>query len=264
MTLPTASDLDAFAALAVRLADAARPIARKYFRGRFAIDDKPDSSPVTVADREIEAALRVLIEAEFPGHGIFGEEHGRVRMESDYVWVIDPIDGTQGFVTGKPLFGSLIALAYKGRPVVGVIETPATGERWVGVAGRPTTFDGREVRVRPTADLAASWMYSTTPHMFLGDDAIAFESLRGRVKKSLYGADCYAYGLLANGSVDIVCEASLKPYDYCALVPVVEGAGGVITDWEGRPLTVNSGSRVLAAGDARVHGAALEALGSAA
>ncbi|MEO5335808.1 MAG: histidinol-phosphatase [Magnetospirillum sp. WYHS-4] len=260
MSEPTGRDLDVFAALAIRLADAARPIARKYFRGAFAVDDKADSSPVTIADREIEAALRALIEQAFPDHGIFGEEHGRTRMEADYIWVIDPIDGTQGFVTGKPLFGSLIALTYKGRPVVGVIETPATGERWVGVKGRPTLFDGREVRVRACADLARGWLYATTPHMFAGAEAEAFDRLRGRVKKSLYGADCYAYGLLANGTVDLVCEASLKPYDYCALVPVVEGAGGVISDWEGRPLTVASGSRVLAAGDAAAHRAALTAL----
>lgn len=263
MSGSSASDLDGFIDLAIRLADAAGPIARKYFRGRFEVDDKADSSPVTIADREIEAAIRSLIAETFPDHGILGEEEGRERMEADHVWVIDPIDGTQGFVTGKPLFGTLIALTHRGRPIVGVIDAPATGERWLGATGRPTRFCGQPARVRGCAGLDKAWLYATTPDMFVGPEVEAFGRLRGRVKKSLYGADCYAYGLLANGSVDLVCEASLKPYDFCALAPVIEGAGGIVTDWEGRPLTIESGGRVLAAGDKIAHGAALAALGGA-
>ncbi len=253
-------DLDTWTALAERLADAARPIALTYFRGDLDIEAKADMTPVTVADREAEAAMRALIEDAFPDHGIFGEEFGTVRPDAEHLWVLDPIDGTKSFVTGKPLFGTLIALLHRGRPVVGVIDAPALGERWVGAAGRATTFNGRPVRARPCTDLARAWLYATSPHMFEPDDVAAFERLRRRAHQAVYGADCYAYGLLAAGFVDLVAEAGMQPYDYCALVPVVEGAGGVITDWRGGPLTIGSDGRVLAAGDAAVHAAALQAL----
>ena len=233
-------EVDAAVELAERLADAARPIARRYFRSALTIDDKPDTSPVTAADREIEATLRGMIEEAFPDHGIVGEEHGTVRADAAFVWVIDPIDGTKSFVTGKPLFGTLIALLRDGAPVVGVIEMPALGERWIGAEGRATTFNGEAVTARPCADAADAWLYATSPQMFEGADAAAFDRLQSRCKAAIFGADCYAYGLVANGTADLVCEASTQPYDYCALVPVVEGAGGVITDWQGAPLGLTS------------------------
>lgn len=254
------TDLHAAAALAEQLADAARPIARRYFRSGIGFERKADASPVTAADREVERMLRDMIEAVFPDHGIFGEEHGRVRLDSPWVWVLDPIDGTKSFVSGKPLFGTLIALLHDGDPVLGVIEMPALNERWVGVQGRPTTFNGEPVAARTCAGLADAWLYATSPLMFKGDDAAAFDRLQTACHTAVFGADCYAYGLIANGSVDVVCEASTQPYDYCALVPVVRGAGGVITDWQGAPLGLTSDGRVLAAGDARVHDAALRAL----
>jgi inositol-phosphate phosphatase / L-galactose 1-phosphate phosphatase / histidinol-phosphatase len=254
------SDPDDALTLAVRLADAARPIAVRYFRSGLAIDRKADTTPVTEADREVERQLRAMIEDAFPDHGILGEEHGAVRLDARSVWVIDPIDGTKGFVTGKPLFGTLIAMLRDGAPLVGVIEVPALGERWVGTEGRPTTFNGRAVTVRACADLRDAWVYSSTPYMFQGADAVAFDRLRAETREPVFGADCYAYGLLANGTIDLVCEAMMHPYDYCALVPVVEGAGGVITDWQGAPLGLRSDGRVLAAGDARAHAAALALL----
>lgn len=252
--------LSTAAAAAERMADAVRPIVLAYFRQGVAIDAKADASPVTVADREAEARIREMIEDQFPDHGILGEEHGSVRLDAEFVWVLDPIDGTKSFVTGKPLFGTLIALARHGRPVVGVIDAPALDERWVGVAGRPSTFNGAPASVRDCPGLDQAWLYATSPQMFEGGDAAAFENLRRQCRASMYGADCYAYGLLANGTVDLVCEASTKPYDYCALVPVIEGAGGIITDWAGRPLEIQSDGRVLAAGDALLHTAALAAL----
>ena len=256
----TGSDLDAFFALAERLADATGPIARTYFRGRFSVDDKADSSPVTQADREMEAVMRELIEDTFPDHGIFGEEYGKTRMDAEWVWVLDPIDGTQGFVTGKPLFGTLIALTRGGRPVLGVIDAPATGERWVGGEGRPTTFCGNRVTVRDCDDLGKAWLYTTSPYLFPDGDDAAFERLRLKAKKTNFGTDCYAYGMVAGGWADVVAESGLKPYDYLALAPVVEGAGGIITDWSGQPLDLESDGRVLASGDRRVHRAALTAL----
>lgn len=250
----------AFADVAGRLADAAARVAMKYFRRDLAVDDKTDRSPVTGADREAEAAMRDILGAAFPEHGVYGEELGKVRIDAEYVWVLDPIDGTQSFVTGKPLFGTLIALTRRGVPVLGVMDAPALNERWIGIEGRPTTFNGAPARVRGCAELDQAWLYATSPQMFPGGDFDAFERLRARVRRAVYGAECYAYGLLASGHVDLVAEATMAPYDFLALAPIVAGAGGVITDWGGEPLTLASGSRVLAAGDARIHGPALEAL----
>ena len=250
----------AFADVAGRLADTAAAIAMKYFRRDLAVDDKTDLSPVTGADREAEAAMRDILGAAFPEHGIYGEEMGKVRIDAEYVWVLDPIDGTQSFVTGKPLFGTLIALTRLGVPVLGAMDAPALNERWVGIEGRPTTFNGAPARVRGCAELGQAWLYATSPQMFPGGDFDAFERLRARVRRAVYGAECYAYGLLASGHVDLVAEATMQPYDFLALAPIVAGAGGVITDWRGDPLTLGSGGRVLAAGDARIHGAALEVL----
>lgn len=254
---------EAFAVAAVaaeRMADAVRPIVLSYYRGSVPAEVKPDDTPVTAADRDAETRMREMIEDAFPSHGILGEEHGAVRLDAENVWVLDPIDGTKSFITGKPLFGTLIALVHRGRPVVGIIDVPALSERWVGIEGRPTTLNGRAVAVRPCPALAEGWLYATSPEMFIGSDAAAFERLRLKCRGAIYGADCYAYGLLANGTVDLVCEASTKPYDYCALVPVVQGAGGFISDWQGEPLGLASDGRVLAAGDAAAHDAALAAL----
>ena len=242
-----------FLPLAERLADAAGVIARRHFRSRLAIDTKADNSPVTIADREAETAMRTLLAEAVPEHGILGEEHGSERLDADYVWVLDPIDGTQGFATGKPLFGVLVALTHKGRPVLGVIDHPALGERWTGATGRPTLYNGKPAGTRACAALSQAWMYATSPHMFDAETFPRFEALRKNCLRALYGADCYAYCLLASGHVDLVVEAALKPYDFCALVPVIEGAGGIVTDWAGQALTIASPGRVVAAGDANRH-----------
>jgi len=261
---PPEADADALLGLALRLADAAAPVAMSYFRQPLGIDAKADASPVTAADREAEAAMRRLIGEAHPEHGIYGEEQGQEHLEAEYVWVLDPIDGTQSFVTGKPLFGILIALLRHGVPVIGVMDAPALKERWIGCAGRPTTFNGRPARVRPCARLAEAWLYATSPHMFPGADFTAFERLRRGTRRAIYGAECLAYGLLANGTVDLVVESTMKPYDYMALVPIVTGAGGLITDWRGDALGLESDGRVLAAGDERLHRAAMAVLGDGA
>ncbi len=253
-------DLDAFLALALRLADAAGAEIRPYFRRPLVIDDKPDLTPVTAADRAAEAAMRALIEAHFPEHGIVGEEFGRVREDAEFVWVLDPIDGTKSFISGVPLFGTLIALTRRRRPILGIIDQPISRERWVGATGRPTTLNGAPIHCRACPALAAATLFATTPDMFKGDDAIAFARVSAAVKLTRFGADCYAYGLLAAGFVDLVLEASLKPYDFCAMVPIVEGAGGVATDWRERALDLASDGRILIAGDRRAHQAALALL----
>jgi len=255
---------EACLALARKLADAAAPITLRYFRGGLSgieIDAKDDLSPVTAADREAEQMMRGLIEAAFPGHGIHGEELGKTRTDADYVWYLDPIDGTQSFVTGKPLFGTLIGLAWKGTPVLGVMDIPALGERWTGAAGHQTTFNGTPVWARACTVLSQAWLYATSPQMFPEGDFAAFEALRKQCRRAVYGAECYAYGLLVNGNVDVVCESTMQPYDFAALVPIVAGAGGIITGWRGEGLTVpETEGRVLAAGDRHVHQAALKIL----
>ncbi len=235
-------------ALAKRLADTSGAIIRRHFRRRIAVDEKADRTPVTIADRAAEAAMRRLIAARFPDHGILGEEYGRRNTEADYVWVLDPIDGTKSFISGVPLFGTLIALTYRGKPVLGVIDQPILRERWIGATGRRTTLNGKPIKTRPCRRLAAATLYATAPDMFPRREAAAFARLKRRVKLARFGADCYAYALLASGFIDLVVEADLKPYDFCALAPVIEGAGGAIGDWKGKRLDLASDGRVVAAG----------------
>ena len=261
---PSPSEATAYVEFAHRLANAAGAVVRKYFRAPLAIDEKADASPVTVADREAEASMRALIAIHHPEHGILGEEEGAERIGAEWVWVLDPIDGTRAFIAGKPTFATLIALVLRGVPVLGVIDQPVARERWVGVAGAATRFNGQAVSTRACARLDRAILNTTAPDLFAGADATAFARLSAAVKHTLYGGDGYAYGLLAGGFIDLVAEADLKPYDFCALAPVVVGAGGVMTDWRGSSLTVESDGRVVAAGDAAVHGLALAALGTTA
>lgn len=255
------ASLDGFIRLAERLADASGMIIQHYWRTEIAVDDKADLSPVTVADREAEAAMRKLIETAFPDHGIVGEEYGPSRLDAPYVWVLDPIDGTKSFITGKPLYGTLIGLLHKGEALVGVINMPALGERWVGAAGRGTRFNGRPVKTRACEALGKAALFTTTPYMFKTEaDRAAYEQVRTSVKLAMFGTDCYAYGLVANGTADLVIEGGLGLYDYAGPIAVIEAAGGIITDWHGRPLGLKSDGRVIAAGDRRCHEQALALL----
>lgn len=248
-------------ALAHRLADASGAVIRRHFRTPFAIVEKADRTPVTIADREAEEAIRALITAARPDHGIVGEEFGSERAEARHVWVLDPIDGTGSFATGKPVFGTLIALLEDGEPVLGVIDQPVTGERWIGARGHATKLNGQTVRTRPCAGLNSAWLDSTSPTLFGREEGKAFDRLAAACLRTRWGTDCYAYAVLATGFVDVVAETGLKLHDFAALVPVVQGAGGLITDWAGRPLDRHSRGDVLAAGDARVHAEAVRALG---
>src|SRR5689334_9438235 len=248
-----------FLALAERLADASGKIVRRYFRTGVEIITKADASPVTIADRETEQALRQLVKLAYPSHGLLGEEFPPERADAEFVWIFDPIDGTKSFITGRPLFGTLIALLHRGKPILGVIDHPAIGERWIGASGHPTTFQGKPVKVRSCADIGKAVLAASSPHMF-GTEAAAeaFARVQRKAGLTLYGADCYAYGLVASGFHDLVVEANNGIHDFLPLVPVVEGAGGIITDWEGKPLGVKSGDKVLAAGDKRIYDAALK------
>jgi len=259
--MSAADAASAYLAFAGDLADAAGAAIRPHFRTPIPVDDKEDRTPVTGADRAAEQAVRDLIAKRHPDHGMIGEEFGGFRVDARFVWVVDPIDGTKSFISGVPLFGTLIALLADGRPILGIIDQPISGERWIGAAGRASTFNGRAIRSRACAALSEASLHTTSPLNFSEDEAPAFARLQAQVKRPLYGWDCYAYAQLASGFIDLVVEAGLKPFDYLALVPVIEGAGGVISDWSGRPLDRAADGRVIAAGDPRLHARAIAILG---
>lgn len=255
----------AFIDLALNLADASGPVILDYFRTNLAVEQKADASPVTRADRETETVLREMLAAEAPDHGVLGEEYGSERLDAEYVWVLDPIDGTRAFVNGIPLFGTLIALTQNGTPVLGVIDHPALDERWLGVAGAPSLHWGRgdngvPVQSRPCGGLDQARLCATSPEMFSSDQLVRFQNVSAAARDTRFGTDCYAYSMVASGQTDLVVEAGMQPYDYLAHAVVVAGAGGIITDWQGAPLTLASPGTVLAAGDQKVHAAALELL----
>ncbi len=233
--------------LAKKLADTASAITLPYFRQNPEAFTKKDLTPVTIADREAEKAMRTLIEKTFPKHGIIGEEFEDKNINAKYVWALDPIDGTRSFVAGMPLFGTLVSLLKDGYPIIGIIDMPALNERWVGCEGKTTLFNDRSVQVRSCKNIGEAWLYATSPQMFIEDDFKAFERVRKKTYCTLYGIDCYAYGLLANGTCDLVVEANMGIYDFCALVPIIIGAGGCMVDWQGKPLSMQSDGRVIAA-----------------
>ena len=256
----TRPDLEELADFAAELADAAGPIIRQHFRTGLAVEAKADESPVTAADRAVEKRLRELIEARWPDHGIAGEEYGLKAPDADYVWSLDPIDGTKAFITGRPTFGTLICLVERRIPLLGVVDCPILNERWVGGRERPTTLNGQPMQRRPARSLAEATLATTSPHMFNGWETTAFERLRADVKLPVYGGDCHNYGLVALGTLDLVVEADLQDYDYLAPAAVIAGAGGIVTDWDGVPVTLGSTSRVLAARTPELHAQALKRL----
>lgn len=238
--------------LANALADAAGAAIRPWFRRPFLVETKEDFSPVTIADREAEAAIRALLAHHRPDDGVIGEEYGDDRPDAARVWVLDPIDGTRSFIAGRAIFGTLIALMEDGVPVLGIIDQCIAGDRWVGGTGHPTLLNGHRAHVRRRNAAAGAHLATSSPHYFNADDLRAFERVRADAFDTLYGGDCHNYGLLAAGHLDLVVEAGLKLHDWAALLPVVTNAGGVMTDWAGAPLRQGSDGRVVAAGDAAV------------
>lgn len=248
------------------MADAARRAILPHFRaeGGLAADNKAADhfDPVTVADRAAEEAMRAILAERRPDDGILGEEFGHSEGTSGLTWVLDPIDGTRAFIAGLPTWGTLIGLTRNGVPVRGLMHQPYLNEIFTG-DGRTARLRGpageRTLRTRRCADLAHALMATTDPRLFAeGEEAERFRALEPQVRLSRYGTDCYAYCMLAAGQVDLVVEAGLKPYDICALIPIIEGAGGRVTSWDGG--SAAQGGRVVAAGDPRLHEAALKAL----
>lgn len=255
----------AFGVLAHRLADAAGATAMRLFRTNVAIETKDDDSPVTRADRDAESAMRDLINAAFPEHGILGEEHGAERTDAEFVWVLDPIDGTRAFINGIPLFATLIALLRNGDPVLGLNAYPALDERWMAIQGEPALHWGRgedsvACQVRSCPSLAAARVCTTSPDMFDAADSARYGQLKPAVRDVRFGTDAWAYAMVASGETDLAVESGMQPYDYLSHAVIVESAGGTITDWEGQRLRIDSPGSVVAAGDAAVHAAALNAL----
>ncbi|MGH6785344.1 MAG: inositol monophosphatase family protein [Novosphingobium sp.] len=244
-------NLSADIVLAQRLADAAGEAIRPYYRTDAAPERKADATPVTLADRAAEEAMRRILKAECPRDAVHGEEFGTQPGSTGRTWVLDPIDGTAGFLAGRPLFGTLIALVVEGWPVLGVIDQPVLRERWLGATGQPTTLNGAPARTRACRSLNEATLATTGPHYFDDHDGAHFMGLAGKTdhKRMVMGGDCYNYAMLASGHLDLVCEAGLKLHDYAALVPVVEGAGGTMCDWHGDPLHAASSGHVLALGD---------------
>jgi histidinol phosphatase-like enzyme (inositol monophosphatase family) len=246
------AEMDRLVAAAEAAADVAGAVVRPFFRAGLAADLKADRSPVTIADRAAEQAMRAVLSERFPEHGVLGEEFGLDRPEARMRWVLDPIDGTRAFITGRPTFGTLVALLDGGRPILGVIDQPVTRERWVGAAGRRTRFSGMlggRAECRPCPMLADAELSCTSPEMMAGDAWPRWQRLAAAARRNYWGGDCYAYGLLALGQIDVVAERDMKLWDWAALVPVVDGAGGRVTDWAGAPLRTDGDGTVLAVGD---------------
>ena len=242
----------ALVATAELAADVAGAILRHSFRAGLPAELKSDASPVTRADRSAELAMRAVLEQHHPGYGIIGEEFGAIRGEAQWRWVLDPIDGTRAFITGRPTFGTLIGLLDGDEPVLGIIDQPITGERWIGVAGERTRFRGAYGGViggRSCAALSSAELSCTTPEMMVGPLRPGWERLAGAVRRVSWGGDCYAYGLLALGQIDLVAEAQLKLWDWVPLLPVIEGAGGLLRSWSGERLVPGNDGTVLAVGD---------------
>ena len=258
-------NLSAELAIAQRLADAARAEILPLFRTPVSTEAKDDATPVTIADRNAEEAMRRILKAEVPHDGVHGEEFGVEEGRSGRQWVLDPIDGTTAFLAGRATFGTLIALLVDGFPVLGLIDQPVLGERWLGLAGHGTTLNGKPVSTRACRELARATIATTGPQYFSQEEGDLFMALASQTdhKRMVMGGDCYNYACLASGHIDIVCEAGLKLHDFAALVPVVEGAGGTMSDWNGEPLHAGSSGHVLALGDPARLEDVLEALSGA-
>jgi len=252
-----------FSSFVDRLAGVSGETILPFFRTALAIDNKKAGGfdPVTAADRAAEQAMRTLIRKNFPGHGILGEEYGAERTDAEYVWVLDPIDGTKSFITGMVAWGTLIGLMRFGEPVFGMMNQPFTREQFSGDGGAAHyrgPAGNRDLHVRACASLDDAILSTTSPLLMNTSDRAAFGRLENAVKLSRYGGDCYAYCMLAAGLIDLVIETEIKPYDIVAVIPIVTGAGGIVTTWENGP--AQDGGRIVVAGDERVHQAALEML----
>jgi histidinol phosphatase-like enzyme (inositol monophosphatase family) len=258
------ADADELIAVAHALADVARVATLAHFRTDGLVADNKESlrfDPVTIADRDSEQAMRAVLATRRPQDGILGEEFGAVAGSSGLTWVLDPIDGTRGYLSGTPTWGVLISVADISGPIYGIIDQPYIGERFEGGLGRAEVNGplGRHVlRTRAPRPLDQAILFSTFPEVGTPEEAAAFHRVKPKVRLTRYGMDCYAYALIAAGQIDLVIEAGLQAYDVQAAIAVIEAAGGIVTDWDGRPC--HQGGRVLAAANPQIHAQALALL----
>ena len=248
------SNLNEFVSFANYLSDESAKIIKQYFRKSISIEDKEDKSPVTIADKNTELKIRNLILDRYPKHGILGEEFEDKDIESEYLWVIDPIDGTRSFIAGHKDFGTLIALLHNKKPIIGIINCPIHEERWVGIDGQQTTMNGVGINTSNKEFLDQSYLSSTGLYMFENDNfKKSFEKIVKEARYHRFGGDCYNYGMVASGYIDIVIENTLKVHDYMALIPVIEGAGGKITDKYGKMINFDSDGSVVVSANKKLH-----------
>lgn len=249
-------ELATYAEAAATFADVSRQMLRAVAGDRSTAELKPDRTFVTTTDRAIEARLREVIMARFPQHGIWGEEYGRHQPGAGWQWILDPIDGTAQFIAGIPVYATLIALARDGVPVLGLMDFPAIEERWTGCVGELTRRNGEICRTSGVTTLADAVMSTSSPDFYAEAERPVLDTLRQATRWRIYGGAALSYGRLAAGRTDLACDASFQVYDFACFRPIIEGAGGVLTDWEGQPLTLASGNRVLAAATPALHAAA--------
>jgi inositol-phosphate phosphatase/L-galactose 1-phosphate phosphatase/histidinol-phosphatase len=251
------------------LADLSQEIAKRYFRLPNGETSKEDETPVTHADREIEKIIRSEIEKKFPDHGIIGEEFGEKKTASDFTWILDPIDGTSSFIVGRPIFGTLIALSFRKKVVIGVMNQPIAGERWIGIdddsKNSGAWLNGKKIQTRKCNELNNAVLSACSPFFFKDGDEKIFEKITRLTKYQkiggvIYGGDCYSYACLASGFIDLIIDPGLKVYDYAALLPIIRMAGGVVTDWQGNDPQLQSNVKLVAAGDKKLHQQILEIL----
>ncbi|MAI06375.1 MAG: hypothetical protein CBC47_04520 [Alphaproteobacteria bacterium TMED87] len=241
------------------LADEASKITLKHFRSTIHFEDKVDQSPVTQADRDVEELLRAMIKKKYPSHGIIGEEYGSENEKAEFVWTLDPIDGTVSFINGVPLFTTLVGVIKQGLPFLGVIDQPVLKDRWSG-SDKRIIYKSNVAKTRPCEGVELASLYTTAHEIFDQSESIKFKNLENKVRSSrVGGTDCYHYGMLASGWIDIVCE-KLSVYEYSAIVPIVKGAGGLITNWNGQIISGFDYKTIIAVGDPTIHNQALDLL----
>ncbi|WP_299843114.1 inositol monophosphatase family protein [uncultured Roseovarius sp.] len=238
-----------FLSFAEKLADRSRSMLLDASQRAPDVEIKQDASFVTATDKAVEVALREMIQDTYPDHGILGEEFENTNTDAEFVWVLDPIDGTAALVAGIPVYGSLIGLAWNGAPFVGVIEHPMTSDRWVGVAGSFARFNGNPIRVRSCASMATAYATCSNRDFMSASEQAKFDRVREQVQYVQYGGSCYSYGVLASGRVDLALDGGLDAFDIYAPAAVITGAGGLVTDWNGDALSFDMNGNVLAAGD---------------
>jgi histidinol phosphatase-like enzyme (inositol monophosphatase family) len=245
------------ATFAATLADCARHLLAKFEQAPMIVEMKSDRTFVTEMDARIETQLRAMISSQWPGHGIIGEEEKWHAPDAEWVWVLDPIDGTAAYIAGVPVYGTLIALAFRGIPVIGIIDIPKLDLRWTGIAGQSTTLNGTPCKVQAPESLSTAILSTSNPEFYSESERSALQTMRDATSWRIYGGAALSYGRLAEGRLHLSMDSGLKIYDFAPFRPIIEGAGGIISDWNGKPITLSSGPRILAAADVKQHQEAL-------